>query len=54
MVVEDDGKGFDLKLVQSGLGMSSIKSRIQMVHGEMRFEPNEKGTAVYVLIPLNA
>lgn len=38
LTVEDDGKGFDVKLKKTGLGLSNINSRLEMIHGKMEID----------------
>jgi signal transduction histidine kinase len=56
LVSRDDGKGFDLEAVQktsSGLGLSSIQSRIIMLGGELRcITAPGKGTEYFCTIPI--
>jgi PAS domain S-box-containing protein len=53
--VEDDGIGFDAAETrnQPGLGLSSIRERVRLVHGKhrIRSEP-DKGTTIEVTLPL--
>jgi len=55
--VQDDGLGFDAADVRkkTGLGLSSIRERVRLVHGSHRIvsEP-EKGTAIEVTVPLGS
>lgn len=52
LVFEDDGVGFDGKKVKSGVGMTSLNSRLQMINGNIRFETQKTGTAVFIRIPM--
>lgn len=38
LIVRDNGKGFDVDLNKSGLGLSNINSRLEMIKGQMRIE----------------
>lgn len=51
--VEDDGQGFDLKVVKEGNGLGNIRSRIDYLAGQVIWQsaPNQ-GTAVLISIPL--
>jgi len=51
--VEDDGQGFDLKVVKEGNGLGNIRSRIDYLGGQVIWQsaPNQ-GTAVLISIPL--
>jgi signal transduction histidine kinase len=54
LIIEDNGKGFDYTPSASGIGLSSIKSRINMVHGELKYESTKNtGTITIVRIPLS-
>jgi two-component system, NarL family, sensor kinase len=54
ITVEDDGKGFDPKLLQTsaGMGWSNIKSRVDYLKGKLDFR-SEPGKGTSVLIELN-
>jgi signal transduction histidine kinase len=53
LLVEDNGKGFEYTPSSTGIGLSSINSRINMVHGELKYESSqETGTITIVRIPL--
>lgn len=51
LVFEDNGKGFDVGLVQTGIGMVSINSRVSYLNGEITFD-TEEGTTAIIKIPL--
>ena len=57
LTVKDDGIGFDGTEVRekAGLGLSSIRERVRLVHGtyRIRSEP-EKGTTIEVTVRLNS
>ena len=57
LTVEDDGIGFDWAEARSkaGLGLSSIRERVRLVHGtyHIHSEP-EKGTMIDVTVPLES
>ena len=52
--VEDNGKGFEENSVKKGLGLENIRSRLNMLNGELEFDssPNH-GTSVMINIPLD-
>lgn len=53
ITVEDDGKGFDVKLIDpsKGLGLSNLKSRVEYLGGELEIESEQgKGTTVNIEI----
>lgn len=51
--IEDNGKGFDTSTDFQGHGLLNIKSRVDMIHGTVNFEPGPTaGTFVSITIPL--
>jgi signal transduction histidine kinase len=53
ITVEDDGKGFDVKLIDhsKGLGLSNLKSRVEYLGGRLEIESEQgKGTTVNIEI----
>jgi signal transduction histidine kinase len=53
LVFEDNGKGFDIKLTRTGIGMVSITSRVSYLNGEISFDTTDGGgTTAIVKIPL--
>ena len=53
ITVEDDGKGFDTKILQSakGIGWSNIQSRVEYLKGSLDVKSSqEKGTSVQIEI----
>lgn len=44
--VSDNGRGFDPDIVRNGLGLGSMRSRIEQMGGEIYIEPDTKGTIV--------
>lgn len=53
LLVEDNGKGFDINKDYKGLGLSNIQSRTDLVKGELNISSTlGKGTVVTVKIPL--
>jgi signal transduction histidine kinase len=50
---EDDGKGFDLVHVKKGVGLDSIRSRVEFYKGSLKYEaaPGRGMTAV-ILLPV--
>ena len=55
MLLEDDGKGFDIEHPEhKGIGLDSIRRRIQMLGGKYIFESGTgKGTRLNLTIPVN-
>jgi two-component system, NarL family, sensor kinase len=53
--VEDDGKGFNTKLQQNGLGLRNIEERVKMLGGYCQIKSFLKiGTTVHINIPIHA
>jgi len=53
VVVADDGRGFDVHSSLSGLGLRSIRERIESVAGQVKFESTAgHGARVVVHVPL--
>jgi signal transduction histidine kinase len=51
--VEDDGQGFDLKMVQEGNGLGNIRSRIGYLGGQVIWQSApDQGTSVIISVPL--
>lgn len=49
ITVEDNGKGFDTKGVQSGIGLENIRARVNSLGGHMSIESEASaGTTVYI------
>ena len=52
LTVEDDGKGFDPDTIKKGIGMQSIRSRVQFLAGDLKIESEPgKGTTVSMVVP---
>lgn len=53
MIFEDNGKGFDVNHIQKGIGIDSLSSRVDMLHGKINFENQEgSGTMAIIKIPI--
>ena len=53
VVIEDDGRGFDPDGVATGLGLVSMRDRVDLVGGTLRVESTEGvGTTIAVEVPL--
>ncbi len=50
IMVEDNGIGFS-KVNNEGIGLSSIKSRISYLHGDLNIDSSEYGTTILINIP---
>ncbi|MEE9439129.1 MAG: sensor histidine kinase [Saprospiraceae bacterium] len=52
IIMEDDGKGFLMDEINDGLGLVSIKSRIEYLNGEIEIDSIlNKGTTITMTIP---
>ena len=55
LIIEDNGKGFDTAKMFSGLGLFSIKSRVDYLEGELDIESSSNlGTTISISIPRNS
>ncbi|MCH5719624.1 sensor histidine kinase [Niabella hibiscisoli] len=53
--VEDDGIGFDTREVKTGIGITSLESRVQMLAGSLYMDSSpQNGTFVSVSVPLKS
>lgn len=53
IVVEDDGKGFDVEANKDGhFGLCILKERVSLLSGSIDIISNDKGTKIQVAIPL--
>ncbi|NBO49405.1 MAG: PAS domain S-box protein [Chitinophagia bacterium] len=53
MTYTDDGVGFELKTVKRGIGLKSIRSRVEFYGGDVKIQTEpEKGTKVMINLPL--
>jgi signal transduction histidine kinase len=54
MVIEDDGVGFDVTNAQRGLGLVSMRERVEQIGGSFRLRSlRAEGTQVQVHVPLS-
>ena len=54
ITIEDDGRGFDVKGVNSGLGLRSMQSRTDFLGGQIHLESTPgDGTVIEVQIPID-
>lgn len=53
IMVEDDGKGFDNSKNSKGFGLSIMRERVYLLNGEFDIVSNEKGTKLYIKIPID-
>lgn len=55
ILVEDDGKGYDINTIKKGMGTDNIISRVHMIKGEIHTETSPgKGTSTLIEIPLDS
>ncbi len=53
LIIEDDGKGFKIDDIEDGLGVKSVKSRVDFLHGTTHYDSQPtKGTSVNIEIPV--
>lgn len=51
LIFEDNGQGFDISKVKQGIGLTSLKDRLQAIHGQIEFDSTiNKGTTAFVKI----
>lgn len=57
VTIMDNGKGFDIRETfeknEKHFGLSIISERVQLIGGTIKFNSDEKGTEIYIIIPLN-
>ncbi|GAA4280677.1 sensor histidine kinase [Gaetbulibacter aestuarii] len=54
VILEDDGRGFDLKKAKSGIGLKNMRSRIKDFGGTLSLSSEKgKGTTVKIIAPKN-
>lgn len=53
MIFEDNGKGFDAATIKKGIGFSSLSSRVELLHGDIKYEKADGvGTMAIIKIPI--
>lgn len=53
LVIQDNGKGFDLKQVKRGIGLANIRNRAETFNGSLNITTTPgKGCSIEVMIPL--
>jgi signal transduction histidine kinase len=51
LIFEDNGNGFDLLNIKNGIGLNSLKDRLEAIHGKVEFDSEiNKGTTAYIKI----
>jgi signal transduction histidine kinase len=52
LIVEDDGRGFDVESPSAGLGLVSMRERAELLGGRLRLESSaDRGTTIAIEIP---
>ncbi|MCB0738230.1 MAG: ATP-binding protein, partial [Bacteroidetes bacterium] len=52
VIIEDDGRGFDIENTRNGLGMSNMQSRIEKLKGKLIIDSKlGRGTSIIAEIP---
>lgn len=54
ILVSDDGIGFTQHKIKSGIGLENIKSRINLLHGDIVFEKEVNGSLIRITVPKDA
>jgi signal transduction histidine kinase len=50
---EDDGKGFDIASVRKGVGLESIRSRVEFYKGTVKYAASPgKGMIAVIMMPV--
>jgi len=53
MTIEDNGQGFDMDKIKSGLGLIGIQERIALLDGEIKIDSSpDDGTKLWIELPL--
>lgn len=53
IMIEDDGKGFDMEKPSRGIGLKSIYSRVALLNGTVKIDSTENiGTSITINIPI--
>lgn len=52
--VNDNGRGFNPEVPHRGIGLRSMKERIQSIHGNLEINSSSSGTSLLISVPLNA
>lgn len=53
IIVEDNGKGFNINDASKGIGLRTIESRVKFLRAELDFESSGEGTSYSVSIPID-
>jgi signal transduction histidine kinase len=53
LIFEDNGQGFDVLNVKNGIGLTSLKSRLDAIEGQIEFDSTiNKGTTAFIKIKI--
>jgi signal transduction histidine kinase len=53
LIFEDNGIGFEEEKIVKGIGLNSLSSRVELLHGSLQYEKSEgRGTIAIIKIPL--
>ncbi|MDP1728531.1 MAG: histidine kinase [Bacteroidota bacterium] len=53
IIAEDNGKGFDEKILGDGIGLTNIRSRLEIYNGRLNIESTDHGTVIIAELPLS-
>jgi signal transduction histidine kinase len=54
LTIEDDGRGFDERVVQQGMGTQNMRERAAMIHGDLQIHSQpDAGTRVEIVVSLD-
>ena len=53
LLLEDNGKGFDLTKGKKGIGLKNLKERVEEIQGSFQIQTSEQGTKTTISIPIN-
>ena len=54
LLVEDDGIGFDPRKDHEGLGLQSIRSRVDFLEGDLDLASSQSGTSISINLPIRS
>lgn len=54
ITVEDNGIGFNSNVIQNGLGLKNINSRVHFLNANLEIESSAKGTSFHITVDLNS
>jgi signal transduction histidine kinase len=53
LAINDNGKGFAPEKQHEGSGLLNMQTRAAMIGGSMHVESNNKGTTIYLQLPIH-